>query len=339
MNCKNCGNNLNDGDLFCGNCGTKVENDNSITQNNQVEIISSINVVNHTEENLTNETQTNNNMINTNNVEETISLQQPLPQKPKKNKLIVILAIVGGFVVGLILIFVLIFSITSGTSDKLVCKSKEGNIIIMYDDTGITGYSATGMSYNLDEQKKVAEKIGMDNYIIQFNDWFISNTSGSCTIKGKEIEKNNNEETTVVGDNKYGYINIPKNWGKFYDVDGNTSLQYSYANLYIVSLNYFEDTKYTAEEYATNYLNNRLNSSEVTGVTGATVQIGKNKEYTAYQVYMYYPSDSTYLITYWFEAEDGKVHYIALEGPGELNGTSISDYLFIPESFSLNNNI
>ena len=339
MNCKNCGKTLNDGDLFCGNCGTKVEKENSITQNNQVETISGVNVVNHIEENLTNENQTNNNMIqeiNTDNVEKPINIQQPAPQKPKKNKLIMILAIIGGFVVGVILLFVVIFSITSANSDKLVCKSKKGNITIMYDDTRITGYSATGMSYNLDEQKKVAEKIGMDNYIIQFNDWFISNTSGSCTIKGKEIEKNNTEETTVVGDNKYGYINIPKNWGKFHDVDGNTSLQYSYANLYIVSLNYFEDSNYTAEEYASNYLNNRLNSNEVTGVTGATVQIGKNKEYTAYQVYMYYPSDSTYLITYWFEAEDGKVHYIALEGPEDLNGIQITDYLFIPESFALN---
>lgn len=51
---------------------------------------------------------------------------------------------------------------------------------------------------------------------------------------------------------------------------------------------------------------NMQNNSDVTGVTGATVTIGKNKEYTSYQVYMYYPSDSIYLITYWFESEDGK---------------------------------
>ena len=107
-------------------------------------------------------------------------------------------------------------------------------------------------------------------------------------------------------------------------------------NVYIVSLNYFEDSRYTAKEYASNYMYNKKNSSDVTGVTGATVQIGKNKEYTAYQVYMYYPSDGTYLVTYWFEAEDGKVHYIALEGPEELSGVKITDYLYIPESFSLN---
>jgi hypothetical protein len=51
---------------------------------------------------------------------------------------------------------------------------------------------------------------------------------------------------------------------------------------------------------------------------------------------MYYPSDATYLVTYWFEAEDGKIHYIALEGPDSVSGESITDYLYIPESFSLN---
>ena len=53
---------------------------------------------------------------------------------------------------------------------------------------------------------------------------------------------------------------------------------------------------------------------------------------------MYYPSLSTYLVTYWFEAEDGKVHYIALEGPEELSSVKITEYLYIPESFRLKNN-
>ena len=122
----------------------------------------------------------------------------------------------------------------------------------------------------------------------------------------------------------------------FYDVDGTTALQYSYANVYIVSLDVLENNQYSAKELASNYLYNKKNDSNVTGVTGATVTIGKNKQYTAYQVYMYYPSDGTYLITYWFDAEDGKAHYIALEGPGELSGVKLTDYLYIPESFSLN---
>lgn len=356
MYCKNCGKNLNQGEMFCSNCGTKIENENNLVggntlnQNIQNPTISNVN-------NFDNNVNVNQQAFNQNFVDnqEQMSnvyqqaqythLQQPI--KPKKNKLIKILAIIGGLVVGLIILFVIIFSIISASSEKLVCKSSEGNITIMYNEKGITGYTASGMSYDLDTQKKYAKEVGIDAYITEFDNWFKSNTSGYCTIDGEKVSKeeirdndknnnNNNETTTIVGDNKYGYITIPKTWAKFYDVDGNTSLQYSYANVYIVSLNYFEDSRYTAKEYASNYMYNKKNSSDVTGVTGATVQIGKNKEYTAYQVYMYYPSDGTYLVTYWFEAEDGKVHYIALEGPEELSGVKITDYLYIPESFSLN---
>lgn len=103
-----------------------------------------------------------------------------------------------------------------------------------------------------------------------------------------------------------------------------------------MSLNKLDNT-HTAKEYASNYKYNKENDTEVTGVTGATVSIGRNKEFTAYQVYMYYPSDNVFLITYWFDAPDGKVHYIALEGPSSSDGKGLTDYLFIPESFSLEN--
>ena len=64
------------------------------------------------------------------------------------------------------------------------------------------------------------------DFIIQ---WFKTNTSGTCTIDGNEVStndegtkvENNKTEFNVVGDNKYGYITIPKNWAKFYDVDMN----------------------------------------------------------------------------------------------------------------------
>ena len=167
------------------------------------------------------------------------------------------------------------------------------------------------------------------------NDETIDNNSNNNNNNNNNSSSNSN--TKVVGDEKYGYISIPNNWYKFYDVDGNNSLQYSYANTYIITLNIL-DNQYSAKQYASNYMYNKKNSSDVTDVTGATVTIGKDKKYTAYQVYMYYPSDSTYLVTYWFEAEDGKVHYIALEGPKELNGVKITDYLDIPESFSLKSN-
>lgn len=155
MFCKNCGKTLNQSEIFCENCGVKVENHNNT------------------------------------------SLQQQ--GNFKNNKLIKILAIIGVVVVVLIILFVVIFSIISSSSEKLVCKSNEGNITIMYNNSGITGYTARNMSYDIDTQKEYAKEIGMENYITEFNDWFISNTSGYCTINGEKISKeNDNKEDAKV---------------------------------------------------------------------------------------------------------------------------------------------
>lgn len=311
MQCKKCGTPILDTEKFCTNCGEPVTEISNQQQFIQTPPIS--NNINY----------------------------------KKKSSAPKVIAIIGGILGGFVIIFLVIFFFVSANSDKLICKSDEGNITIMYNKNGLTGYTTAGMSYDFDEQKEYAKKIGVDAYTKEFSQWFSTHTSGTCTIDGKKVEQtsntdnnnnNSNSNTTndkkVVGDDNYGYISVPSNWNRFYDVDGNNSLQYSYGNLYIVSLNTLDATR-TAKEYASNYMHNKQNSSEVTGVTGATVTIGKNKEYTAYQVYMYYPSDSTYLVTYWFEAGDGKVHYIALEGPQELDGVKITDYLYIPESFSL----
>lgn len=91
-----------------------------------------------------------------------------------------ILTIIGAIVVALVIIFVAIFAFTSLTSKKLVCKSNEGNITIMYNDETIKGYKATNMSYDLDTQKQLAEQIGIENYLDQFEIWFSNNTTGSC---------------------------------------------------------------------------------------------------------------------------------------------------------------
>ena len=61
--------------------------------------------------------------------------------------------------------------------EKLVCKSKEGNITIMYNDNTITGYTAVGITYDLDGQKEIAKQIGVEEYI---KAWFSENMTGTC---------------------------------------------------------------------------------------------------------------------------------------------------------------
>ncbi len=91
-----------------------------------------------------------------------------------------ILTIIGGIVVALILLGVIIFAVVSMTSKKMTCKSSKGNITIMYNDEKITGYTASGMTYDLDQQQAVAELVGIEAYLDEFEDWFADNTDGTC---------------------------------------------------------------------------------------------------------------------------------------------------------------
>ena len=50
----------------------------------------------------------------------------------------------------------------------------------MYNDKTITGYTANGISYDLANQQKYAEQVGVDAYMKKFSTWFSSNTTGSC---------------------------------------------------------------------------------------------------------------------------------------------------------------
>ena len=150
----------------------------------------------------------------------------------------------------------------------------------------------------------------------------------------KEVEKEENteEKPTVeegkklIGDNVYGYVQVPSNWMKFNDVDGNDSIQYTDIGDmgYIVSLNTVEEgtTPYSA---ATNIKNHIITEN-----ADAKVVYSKIAKYYGYKVEAKYP-DGTYLDAYLFKADDGKLHYVSIEGPDNTN-----DNFKIPDTFSIN---
>lgn len=88
--------------------------------------------------------------------------------------------IIGGIVFFAVIAGVIIFFVVSATSKKMICKSSEGNITLMYNDDTLTGYTAKGMTFDLDEQKKYAEQIGIEAYLDEFAEWFKNNTTGTC---------------------------------------------------------------------------------------------------------------------------------------------------------------
>ena len=80
----------------------------------------------------------------------------------------------------LVVVAVVVVIIVSLTSKKLVCKSDQGDITIMYNNKTLKGYTAKGMTYNLKEQQEYAEQIGVEAYLDEFTTWFETNTTGTC---------------------------------------------------------------------------------------------------------------------------------------------------------------
>lgn len=94
--------------------------------------------------------------------------------------------VIMGIVLALIFIIIAIivmFIVVSSNSKKLVCESKEGKITLMYNKNTISGYTAKDIVYNMDQQKQLAEQIGIDKYLEDFTNWFEKNTTGTCKIK------------------------------------------------------------------------------------------------------------------------------------------------------------
>lgn len=169
MYCNKCGRVLEDGTIFCANCGTKIENDLNINGENKL---------NQTNLNIqaSNQNYENFNTLN--------SVNNVLEQRKKNKKSIFkIFLLIAVIIVVVIILFLGIFYLISANSNKLVCKSGYGDITIMYNESEITGYVSSGISYDLDGQKEYARRVGIPAYIEEFENWFFLNTSGYCTIE------------------------------------------------------------------------------------------------------------------------------------------------------------
>ncbi len=150
-----------------------------------------------------------------------------------------------------------------------------------------------------------------------------SNSNYEENTNDVEVE----ESGKRIGTEEFGYVTVPDNWVRFYDVDGSSTYQYSYAGIWIVTLYAVPKTQIDAKSYASNVRYAMEYEEGATNVTGATVTLGK---YNAYQVYGYYPDDNVWLVSWYFEAEDGKTHYLSIEGPDRY-----SDNFNIANTFSL----
>ena len=182
MFCSKCGNQIKPGEGFCTGCGTPIQSVNPPTQPDLMttpQPPQSEGGVNPIYQEFGNPNQMPSNA----------NYYQGEPKKPKKA-----LKIVGSVFGGFILLGILIFIIVSLTSEKLICKSSEGNITIMYNSKTITGYKASGITFDMDIANGQVSEIGINQYLEAFKEWFRTNTSGSCEQKTKSNNSNVNND-------------------------------------------------------------------------------------------------------------------------------------------------
>ena len=133
------------------------------------------------------------------------------------------------------------------------------------------------------------------------------------TLQGDETTQTDQTDTKRVGKEMYGYINIPNDWVNFLDIDFPDSdiPQWSDFNQNILSLNYVSKDQASAEQWANGILYQMIEDYGSKDAEGARVNFNG---YEAFQVYGTC-FDGTFWVVVIFEADDGYVHYISLEGP------------------------
>ena len=182
-----------------------------------------------------------------------------------------------------------------------------------------SGNSKSKSSSQISSSSKVSEK-----------------ANGSLSSSATKKNDVKTEETQRVGSDDYGYIDIPKNWLKFRDVDGGDSIQYTDGSGYnIVTMNAYtkekakiqEREEFTAQTIANRIYYNWQNNKNVNRVWGSKGAVAGNE---AYQVNVIMKSGQ-YLVS-WIFKKDEKVYLIAFEGD---RATLIKFINYIENTWSL----
>ncbi len=128
-------------------------------------------------------------------------------------------------------------------------------------------------------------------------------------------------DTKPMGNDNCGYIDVPSDWVIFYEMGGIQGADDYYqmcsadGKTIITMCVYSTVDAYTA---ACNVYESLSAEGGTTDLVSATATIGG---YDAYQVYGEY--SDLYLVTYFFEAEDGLTHYVAVEFPIDQAGSPV----------------
>ena len=146
------------------------------------------------------------------------------------------------------------------------------------------------------------------------SDRTVSESSGSSSSSWYSSDS---DKTQTIGNSDVGYLDVPANFVKFYDLDSSSDVQYSDpAGTIIFTMNNQGNAKEndTTVEQVGMALSYNMEQEGAQDVTRATVKVGD--KYDAKQVYGYYPEDDTYLVVDLLE-KDGNIIFLSAEFPAK----------------------
>ncbi len=201
----------------------------------------------------------------------------------------------------------------------------------------ILSLSLTACGSNKQEQSESPEPTKEETAQVTTGEEATGQEQADTQSEAESTSTTTESSTTVtanqrVGAEGIGFVDVPADWVTFKDTAGGTDLQWSdLTGTSIVTMNTFDMESVPEEERASFdakraaesvWISIESNGGE--DVTGAEVQLAGK---TAYQVYCFYPTDGTFLVT-WNVADDaGVIHYVSAEGPN----TTIMDIVALVE--------
>lgn len=113
-----------------------------------------------------------------------------------------------------------------------------------------------------------------------------------------------------IGAEGYGFLTIPNTWQDITSQNG-TTIQYANNTGWIVTIGATTPEQLTAESYA-NLVESNLQKETTEKVIKEQATLNN---YSAYKISASVPNYQKYIVAWTFAAEDGNVHYLAIEGP------------------------
>lgn len=192
MFCKNCGNKIEEGTLFCSKCGVKVDSTNNIVSetlgnnfNNNVNNTPNANLNNNTSSNLVNnqsnisnqESQNiNSNLINNQNTVNNIGNNQNSNttnvSTKKNNTLFIIIVIIASIIILTLISFIVVKMLSSHSNDYQTSTSNNNNNVteINSDNKNNNYYEITLGNYKFKLPTDLLYKNGSDYILATNND-------------------------------------------------------------------------------------------------------------------------------------------------------------------------